>query len=88
MFDLHTMKYCNVISISNNYYFKNRIKIKVPNIKQLTIPTRSPFPYSATNSFFPFSYVITERNRPLNIINVLSDSSPCLNTINDNFIML
>ena len=43
-----------------------------------TIPTKSPRPYSPTNSFLPSWWVMTERRRPLSTMYVQSDSSPCL----------
>ncbi len=47
----------------------------------LTTPIRSPRPYSPASSFFPSSFAMTERSRPLRTMKVLSDLSPCLKTI-------
>ena len=43
-----------------------------------TTPTRSPRPYSPARRFFPSSFRITERSRPLSMMYVQSDLSPCL----------
>lgn len=48
------------------------------SIPVLTTPMRSPRPYSPMSSFFPSSFRITERSRPLSTMKVLSDFSPCL----------
>lgn len=44
----------------------------------LTTPIRSPRPYSPISSFFPSSFMMTERRRPLSTMKVLSDFSFCL----------
>lgn len=44
----------------------------------LTTPIRSPRPYSPISSFFPSSFMMTERSRPLSTMKVLSDFSFCL----------
>lgn len=48
------------------------------SLKYLTTPIKSPRPYSPASSFFPSSFAMTERSRPLSTIKVLSDLSPCL----------
>ena len=50
----------------------------IKSIWALTTPIRSPRPYSPASSFFPSSFAMTERNRPLRTMKVLSDLSPCL----------
>lgn len=54
------------------------ISIYIVHVENLTTPMRSPLPYSPVSSFFPSSFMMTERRRPLSTIKVLSDLSPCL----------
>lgn len=61
------------VSVSSSVF-----NVRRPRVGQLTTPIRSPRPYSPTSSFFPSSFVMTDRSRPLSTMKVLSELSPCL----------
>lgn len=71
----HSYNMCSLLAV-----FDSMKTVLSADLWPLTTPIRSPRPYSPASSFFPLSFAMTERSRPLRTMKVLSDLSPCLKT--------